>query len=550
MEKNFNIDSLFKTLYQIFWVSSVISFLFLISSTYSIQVLDRVLSSGSYHTLFWITFMAIAVYAEMHFLQAKRVKILTRLSCNVDLHFLAMDLHTSLLYRSNKISSNIANIQAFLISPYGIIGLCDALWGVGFLIAIFCIHWVNGLIAMLGTIAIGIIAYVMENALLKPKGEIFTGKANYANKWMSGASKDSGLIATCFKNILAFISTNRLSLSYVKIDHKDIEAKYQNITAGMKAVLQTLLYASSACLIIENQMTSGEMIATSILFGKMSQPFTAIGSIIKTMKNFSGSYKEMRHLMFMQNDENLIPEMTNGTVLSIEKLHISAIKGVYQEENRYALRDINLKIPSGASIAVIGNSSGGKTVLLQAICGVIKPVFGKVKLGELDVEKYIGAGGVFVSYLSIDADFLVGNVLQNITRFDSNPDKLQLEEVVRTAKLEGFILSLVNGYETTIDNLPISFAYKRLILIARAFYKWPKVILLNNPSMGLDEVGLNSLQRLIFIAKGKGCIVITETQNNALIKASDRCIVLNNGELQKYTEPANLFNKPLEVEQR
>lgn len=562
MQPKFDPQIIFKTFHQVFWISLVITILILFSSLYSIQVLDRVLSSSNYYTLFWLTLAAILIYIELHFLQCRRVKILNRLANIIDLNFTEKDIRDIFLLRySTGFASNISNIRAFITHPSGIVGFYDSILGIFFLIAIFSVHWINGMIALFGTITIAVISYNLERIFIKEKYANVQKILNSYNTWINSTYKEGVFVrSTCLKNIVKYVFRTKKSNLKTKIEYDDLQAIHQNVTQGMKAILQTLLFASSASLVVANYMTSGGIIVTSILFGKIVQPFTNIGLMIKLSQSFLKSYgivgdeyRQSQKMSDLTNSNNnktsdvTIIRKLEGITIRIDGLFIKQIPNIYQGDILYSLKGISLAIPSGTAISLIGGNNSGKTVLLQTIAGAIRPTLGKVMIDGIDIGVCIDAEENLVSYLSIDAELINGTVLQNITRFEENVDMEMLNEICKLSGTDSFISSLSNGYQTLLENAPISHGQKRMILIARSFYKWPKIILLNNPTISLDDRGAILLFKLIHMAKSKGSIVICETQNVNLMRNTDKYIMLRNGELQEYDSPEKLFQKPQNV---
>ncbi len=175
--------------------------------------------------------------------------------------------------------------------------------------------------------------------------------------------------------------------------------------------------------------------------------------------------------------------------------HVSAsieLKGVsfrYGAGEQWVLKDLNLKVEAGDSVAIVGPSGCGKSTLLKVMLGLVEPTAGEVLFGGLPMRS-LGMANVRrkIGTVTQDDVLLTGSVLDNITFFDLSPNAMRAEACARLAQVHGEISRMPMGYQTLVGDLGsgISGGQKQRLLLARAMYKAPKVLALDEATSHLD----------------------------------------------------------------
>lgn len=529
-------------LYKILFISSCINILVLLCSVYSLQVLDRVLSSGSYSTLIWLTVLTLIFYAEISFLQYKRGQINYRMVNDIEQKINAKVNNYDAQER-HHFNELLNKIKAFLIAPTGFINLCDMAWAIVFVIAIFFLHWVNGMIMLA---AIGVMSYF--SYFLAVASEMPKKRQNSAltiqNKLLSGLYTNICLIFTKSKFLHNIINASKINAMQSATQYNDTTLKSQNIITFLRSFFQTVLFASSATLVIQNEMTSGAIIAVSILSSKAIQPFISTHQTQIAIKEFLASRNVIELIINQPIEENKISQdFTKQANLIFSQVHVSSKKSIYNQPNKYVLRNIELQISQPEKIALVGKSGSGKTALLEVISGILKPDFGTISCADIELHSKQGLGSGIVSYLSANANLIYGDIIQNISALAANPDQNSLNEILQLANLTNFIASVKHDINLIDAEAKLPQGKKQQILLARTFLGWPKLILLENPHKNLDTIGLEGLNKLMDAAKHYGSIVIAEIYNIGFIKAFDKAIVMHDNTVQKYSSIQELLER-------
>jgi len=161
----------------------------------------------------------------------------------------------------------------------------------------------------------------------------------------------------------------------------------------------------------------------------------------------------------------------------------------YADTEPFVLRDVNLRIREGESVAIVGPSGCGKTTLLRAMMGILPPAEGEILIGGVSLAR-LGTAyyrSLIGAVLQEDKLF-AGSIADNITFFDPEPDTARVEACGKLAAIHDDILAMPMGYQSLIGDMGtvLSGGQKQRVLLARALYKKPKILLLDEATSHLD----------------------------------------------------------------
>lgn len=307
-----------------FGFSLVMNVLMLAMSLYSLQVLDRVLSSSSLETLLMLSLIMLLIFVILAALQMIRSFIFLEISQWIDtkLSNPLLGLSLSLKHQHNGAQHlrDLSTLKSF-VTGQAVTHLFDAPWAFIFLIVIFFIHPINGWITVAGAVSLIGLAWLNER-LTKDHLQKANESQVIAMQEVESMSRNAEVIDAM--GMKDNITQNWQSLNTVCSDYtlkaSTRGAVVSAITKGIRLTIQMATMGVGAVLVIKNQMSAGGIIATSILAGKALAPFDAAMTIWKSLITSKKSYSRLNQVMneWIASEKPMTLPEPKGSV-SIEK---------------------------------------------------------------------------------------------------------------------------------------------------------------------------------------------------------------------------------------
>jgi ATP-binding cassette, subfamily C, type I secretion system permease/ATPase len=306
----------------------------------------------------------------------------------------------------------------------------------------------------------------------------------------------------------------------------------QSLARFVRLLAQVVIMATAAWLVILHDISAASIFATSILLGRSLAPVEGAIGTWKAVSSARLSYARLRRIMSTTPRPHKAMELPrpNGQ-LSIEQLTY-----VPPGADVPALRRLSFVINPGEILGVIGPSGAGKSTLGRLVAGTIAPSAGHVRLDNADIDVWLASGGQrHLGYLPQDIELFGGTVRDNISRLQEAPP----DEVIAAASLVGLhetIMRLPLGYETNIgeSGMRLSGGQRQRLGLARAFFGYPRLIVLDEPNASLDIEGEESLQGAILEMSRRGSTVLIIAQRLGILNVADKILILNDGTMDAF----------------
>jgi ATP-binding cassette subfamily C protein len=201
-------------------------------------------------------------------------------------------------------------------------------------------------------------------------------------------------------------------------------------------------------------------------------------------------------------------------------------------DQRLVVNDVNFTLEAGTGLGVIGPSGSGKSSLARALVGVWQPARGKIRLDGATYDQWAPEIlGQQIGYLPQDVELIGGTIAENISRFDDNAKAQDVIAAARAAGVHELVVSFPQGYETAIgeQGMLLSGGQAQRIALARALYRDPFLVVLDEPNSNLDAEGDDALTRAILDVRARNGIVIVIAHRPSAIAGVDLLLVMNNG---------------------
>jgi ATP-binding cassette subfamily B protein RaxB len=212
-------------------------------------------------------------------------------------------------------------------------------------------------------------------------------------------------------------------------------------------------------------------------------------------------------------------------------LQLVGLRYRYAEQEPYVLDGIDLKVSQGESIAVVGPSGCGKTTLVNVLLGLLPPTEGDILIGGISV-KNVGIDtlrGMIGTVLQDDVLF-TGSIADNISFFDANPDHAWVVNCAKMAAIDSEIEEMTMRYETFVGDMGtvLSGGQKQRVLLARALYKRPKILILDEATSHLD---IAKERQVNLVVKALNITRVIVAHRPETIGSADRVITLTGGKI-------------------
>lgn len=294
----------------------------------------------------------------------------------------------------------------------------------------------------------------------------------------------------------------------------------------LKNILTTVLAAAA---VINGEMTLGMMLAVQYIIGQLNSPVEQLLGFIYQWQDVSISLERMNEIHTLKNEEN-----ENRVVASVACNDISIEHLCFKYDGTrpdYVLNDINLKIPQGKMTAIVGASGSGKTTLVKLLLGYYIPNEGRIVVGDEDLERLNLAWWRSVCGAVMQDGFLFSeSIARNIATADDEIDIERLRKAAQIANIADYVEALPLGYNTKIgqDGQGLSQGQRQRILIARAVYRNPDFIFLDEATNALDAKNERAIvENLNEFYKNKTVVVVAHRLST--VKNADNIVVLDGG---------------------
>jgi PrtD family type I secretion system ABC transporter len=505
---------------------------------YSLQVLDRVITSGSMETLFWLTVITLAVMAAVTVIQIARSAVMQRINVWLD-----HSLQDSLVKRTIRLSAengtqpgtqmlrDFQTVKSFLTGNVAMV-LLDAPWSALYFLAVMMIHPLIGVVTLAGSILLILLAWMNEKAMHAPLMHANT-LGVHSMQALEAASRNAEAIEAMgmTEPVSARLRQKNDAALHWQMLANGRSSTIQAISRFARIVLQIMVIGIGAYLATHQEITTGAIIACSILAGKAMAPFD---NIIAMWKNLGDARIALQRLksaldIFPLPEEKIILPEPMGR-LDVESL-------TYGVMNKILLRDIRFSLDVGEALCIIGPSAAGKSTLVRLIAGVTQPLAGAVRLDGAEMRHWRREQALeHIGYLPQDVELFDGTVRDNIARMRDDVDDTAIIAAAKMAQVHDMILQLPQGYETNIGvrGMHLSQGQRQRIGLARAFFGQPRLVILDEPNSNLDQEGERALLSTLMRAREQNITTVTVTHSTSVLSIADKILILNQGMVTRF----------------
>lgn len=518
-----------------FLVTFMVNLLSIAPILYMMNMFDRVLPTNSKVTLVSLLGLVLVLYLFWSALEWFRSRLMIRISLRVDWD-LAATVFDACFRQSLKqpgmnaqqSMNDMLTIRQFATGQ-SIIALLDVPFALIFVAVAFLVHpYLAGFI---------IVATVLLGGLTFATKKVTTGPIQAANQNNMEANRvisnslqgaESAMVMGMLPSLRKrWHERHRLFLQH-QVNSSEASGMMGMISGMLNKALPSLQITVAVLLAGLGLISAGGVIAASFLMGKSISPLKTLVSRWEEVVKARMAWQRLDDLLKQEE------EITERMALPAPKGHLLAdeMDVAAPNSSRPILRNLNFEVLPGEVLAIVGPNATGKTSLLKVMLGIWKPANGFMRLDGAEVHEWRHEDlGDKIGYVPQKINMFEATVAENIARLGD----VDSEAVVKAAEMAGMhqmILAFPKGYDTMLGDgqFELSGGQAQRLALARALYKMPTLVILDEPNSNLDDQSEIQLQRAIRELKAAGSTVVMTSHRTRLVTVSDKMLVINDGQ--------------------
>ncbi len=300
-----------------------------------------------------------------------------------------------------------------------------------------------------------------------------------------------------------------------------------------------------ATAVIQGEITFGVMISTQFILGMLNGPLIQFIGFVVSAQYAKISFLRMNEIRQLDDEEDLLSVGTTTILPERKDITLENVMFQYSANAPLVLKNIFLKIPENKVTAIVGGSGSGKSTLLKLLVRLYKPTFGEVKMGGMNVaainlREWRNLCGVVMQDGKIFSDTILGNIVLD----DEHINRERVLGCCRMAQILDEINALPKGFDTLIGERGrgLSGGQKQRLLIARALYRNPQYLFLDEATNALDTIN----ERKIVNALGgafENRTVVVIAHRLSTISNADQIVVMHEGRIVEVGTHDELLEK-------
>lgn len=542
-------SSLKSTVVYLAVISLFINMLMLTGPLFMVQVYDRVLASYSVPTLVVLGGFTLCLYLFFGLLEGIRSRILARIGLWMDARLSGLTFEVStrapllLGSKAEKLRpvQDLDTIRQFVCGP-GPSAIMDIPWLPFYLGIVFLFHPVYGLVALGGMLIICLLIGVNEYSSRRPAMEFAQENAQRVMS-IESARRNSEVIQA-----MGMMSTlqqrwNEKNQGYIdkQLVTLDRATLFSTTIKTFRFMLQSLILATGAWLAIHQEVSPGIMMAASIMSSRALAPIEQAVSQWRAFVAARQSLARLKEVLGKSQKEDALPLPVPSSTLALSNFSC-APAGSRQP----VVQNISFELRAGDGLGIIGQSGSGKSTLARGIAGILPALKGDVRFDGAELSQWKEETiGEFIGYLPQDVQLFEGTIAENISRFSPDAESEQIINAARMAGVHDLIVTFADGYNTHISMGSLSGGQQQRIALARALYKKPFLVVLDEPNSNLDSEGELALTHAIKAIRASGSIVIIIAHRPNAISAVDNLLYMKNGLSAAYGPKQSVMKQAL-----
>jgi ATP-binding cassette subfamily C protein len=530
--------------------SAFVNLLFIVPMLYMLQVYERVVPTRGSTTLAMLTLVLFVGLAVMSALDTLRSRLLIRAGVRLDRTLARTVLETTLDHPSRQARQAVREFDVLrqgLTGP-AILAVLDAPWVPVYVLVAFLLHPWIGVLALVGAGLVVLLAIRNEQLSRKRLQDANQAAAQAYSEFEFTVTTSDVVRALGMRG--AMVSGHLAQREAMMRLQTEASLASSGITATSKFVrqfLQSLALGLGALLAIDGLISPGAIFASMFIVGRALAPVDQVVANWRNIVQARGAWATLNELL------NEAPPVITLTQLPRPSGRIEVEDlNVVTETREPILRNINFAVQPGQVVAIVGPSGAGKSTLVRALAGALTPTHGTIRFDGSDHRSWNREHlAEHVGFMPQEATLFPGTVKENIARFRSRlgEDPTQVDaDAIAAAHLAGaheLIQRLAGGYDHLLGTggRGLSAGQMQRIALARAVFRSPSVLILDEPNSNLDAEGEQELAQCIGQMKERGATVLLVAHRMSLMPIVDELMIIQDGMIAAFGPRDEILEK-------
>ena len=320
----------------------------------------------------------------------------------------------------------------------------------------------------------------------------------------------------------------------------------QNLGAHfIESIMNMAIVFFCAMAVMRDEITFGIMISTQFIIGMLNGSLVQFTNFVAYAQYAKNCFLRINEIRSMEDEEELLSTGKTTVLPDKKTIRLENVQFQYSVNTPLVLRNISLQIPENKVTALVGKSGSGKSTLLKLLVRLYKPTYGEIKMDTMNVNlinlhQWRDMCGVVMQDGTIFSDTILNNIILDDDHIDYN----WLREVCHITQIVEDIHAMPKGIDTTIGKTgrELSGGQKQRLLIARALYRNPKYLFLDEAMNSLDAINERKItEAMNGIFKQRTVVVIAHRLST--IRNADQIVVLDKGFIMEVGNHETLMEK-------
>ncbi len=533
--------------YAVAAFSFVVNLLMLAPSFYWMAVFDRVMTSRSESTLFYLTVGVIATLLIIMVLEILRARMLVVITVWMDRRVGPL-VFDALVTQGGRPEQppypegmrDLYTVRSF-VTGAGVFALFDAPWLPIYLVVISLFSPLLGAFALAGALILFAVGWVNEK-LSRDALDTMHRDMAASSRFVDGAQRNAESVLSL--GMLPGVRRRWAALNERSLARQAMTANVVGATLSLtrltRQIVQIMMLCAGAWLILEQHTSPGVMIAATFIASRALVPVEMLLSSWTQFAEARAAYRRLDAFLGAQPAQR-----AEQLDLGRPRGAVSAEQAGFNVPNRVEpiLANVTFSVAPGEMVGVIGPSGSGKSTLARLLVGLWAPTTGAMRFDGAELANWShDALGRHVGYLPQDVELFPGTVAENIARLN-DPDPEAVIRAAKRARVHDMILRLPQGYDTPVTEAgyDLSGGQRQRIGLARALYGEPPIVVLDEPNASLDGDGEAMLAATLAELKATGVTVFVVAHRPSVLAGADRILVLREGRMEAFAPRNEVF---------